>query len=568
VIVDAATTLAGPFLTGRAIDAGIVARDARALVEISAVFLAVQIASWINSRAMQVTTARTAENLLYSLRAATFAHLQRLSLDFYERETGGRIMTRMTTDVEAFAQLMQQGLLTGMVSVLTCAGVMVALIALQARLASAFEATLPLLIFATVAFFRWSTEAYLRARERIGAVNSDMQETLTGVRVTQALVREERSHRYFTTLSRNYRNARLRSMQLIAFYFPFLQFMSVVTKALVLGVGASLVIRGEITAGVLVAFLLYLDHFFAPLQQLSVTFDQWVQARVSLSRLRELLATKTRTPEPAVAIELTSLRGDVRFEGVRFAYDKGVEALRGVDLHVRPGESVALVGSTGAGKSTFVKLVARFYDATDGCVLIDDVPITKLSLKRYRPHLGYVPQEAFLFSGTIRSNIAYGRPDASDLDVEVAARSVGAHAFIATLRAGYLTPVTERGRSLSAGQRQLLSLARAALVKPGLLILDEATSNLDLATEARVRGAMRCLSRGRTTLLIAHRLQTARTADRIVVLDDGRIVEEGPHAELVLRNGPYAKLWEAFTEASLQRRREPNTRAEGPALTA
>lgn len=556
VIVDAMTTLAGPLLTGRAVDRGIVPRDTRALWTVAAAFLVVQIASWVNSRVMQVTTARTAENLLYSLRARTFAHLQHLSLDFYDRETGGRIMTRMTTDVEAFAQLMQQGLLTAMVSILTCCGVMVALLSLQATLASGFVATLPVLVVATVLFFRWSTAAYLRARERISAVNSDMQESLSGVRVTQALVREQNSQRRFEGLSRSYRDARLRSMHLIACYFPFLQFMSVVTKALVLGVGATLAARGRLTAGVLVAFLLYLDQFFTPLQQLSVTFDQWIQARVSLGRIRELLATRTRTPEPASPTHLATLRGDVRFESVRFAYDRGVEALRGVDLHVRPGESVALVGSTGAGKSTFVKLVARFYDATGGRVRIDGTPITELSLERYRAHLGYVPQEAFLFSGTIRSNIAYGRPGASDLEVERAARSVGAHEFIAALAAGYLTPVTERGRSLSAGQRQLVGLARAALVDPALLILDEATSNLDLATEAGVRRAMRRLASGRTTLLIAHRLQTARTADRIVVLEDGIIVEQGPHDDLVTRGGAYAKLWEAFAAASLPRAAE------------
>ncbi|MGD0677310.1 MAG: ABC transporter ATP-binding protein [Polyangiaceae bacterium] len=558
MVVDAATTLAGPLLTGRAIDAGIVAQNEKALVAYAAAFFVVQVVSWANSRAMQVTTARTAENFLYSLRARTFAHLQRLSLDFYDRETGGRIMTRMTSDIEAFAQLMQQGLLTATVSILTCSGVMAALIVLQPRLASAFVATLPILVLVTVLFLRWSAVAYLRARERIAAVNSDMQETLSGVRATQAWVREEASRLHFANLSQSYRDARLRSMTLIAFYFPFLQLMSVVTKALMLGVGAALIARSRLTAGVLVAFMLYLDQFFAPLQQLSVTFDQWVQARVSLGRIRELLATKTRTPEPDPGVELASLEGDVRFEAVRFAYDQGIEALRGVDLHVRSGEAVALVGSTGAGKSTFVKLVARFYDATGGRVLIDGVPITELSLRRYRTQLGYVPQEAFLFSGTIRSNIAYGRPFASDLEVERAARAVGAHDFIAALPSGYLTPVTERGRSLSAGQKQLLSLARAALVDPAVLILDEATSNLDLATEARVRRAMRNLARGRTTLIIAHRLQTARAADRIVVLEEGLLVEEGPHDHLVAQGGPYARLWAAFAEASLTRRREPS----------
>jgi ATP-binding cassette subfamily B protein len=258
------------------------------------------------------------------------------------------------------------------------------------------------------------------------------------------------------------------------------------------------------------------------------------------------------------------LSGELRFESVRFAYDGGDEALRGVDLHVRPGEVVALVGTTGAGKSTFVKLVARFYDATAGTVRVDGVPIAHLALTQYRRQIGYVPQEAFLFSGTLRSNIAYGRPDATDLDVERAAREVGAHAFIGSLPGGYQTPVAERGRSLSAGQRQLLCLARAALVDPALLILDEATSNLDLATESRVRRAMRSLARGRTTLLIAHRLQTARTADRIVVLEEGRIVEQGAHDELVAHHGHYATLWEAFAQASRPVRPQPQDRRLQP----
>jgi len=550
VIVDALTTLCGPLITGRAIDRGIAARDGRALALLAVSFLAVQLVSWLNARAMQLQTARTAENLLFSLRARTFAHLQRLSLDFYDREMGGRIMTRMTTDVEALAQLLQQGLLTAVVSLLGCAGVMVVLFGLEPRLALAAFVVLPALVVGTALFRRWSAEAYLGARERISAVYADLQESLAGVRVTQAWARQAHSHDRFAALSSSYRDARLRSMQLVALYFPFLQFLSVVGKAMTLGVGAALIGRGHLTAGVLVAFLLYLDQFFTPLQQLSNVFDQWIQARVSLARIRELLATKTGTPEVTTPPAIGRLRGEVRFEAVRFAYAKGPEALRGVDLQVRPGETVALVGTTGAGKSTFVKLLARFYDVTRGRVLVDGLPLEQLSLHEYRRQLGYVPQEAFLFSGTVRSNIAYGRPEASDWEVERAARAVGAHAVMAALPSGYLTAVTQGGRSLSAGQRQLICLARAELVDPAILILDEATSNLDLASEARVQRAMRLLSRGRTTLLIAHRLQTARAADRIVVLEEGAIAEQGSHAELLALGGRYAGLWQAFVQAS------------------
>jgi ATP-binding cassette subfamily B protein len=547
--VDALLTLSGPLITGRAIDHGVLARDARALAVWAAVFFAVQVASWGNARVMQVATARTGENLLFSLRTRLFAHLSRLSLDYFDREQSGRIMTRLTTDVEALAQLLQQGMSTALVSVLGCAGVLAALLALDLRLALAGLAVLPILVLGTALFQRWSKEAYLRARERISAVYADLQEGLVGVRVIQAFVQEGRAHAHFATLSRGYRDARLRSMQLLAFYFPFLQLLSVVGKTLILAVGARFIAEGRLTAGVLIAALLYLDQFFTPLQQLSQIFDQWIQARVSLGRIRELLAERSTTPERPGAVTLARLRGDVHFEGVRFAYRRGPEALRGVDLAIRPGETVALVGTTGAGKSTFVKLVARFYDPTAGRVLIDGRPLPTLALGAYRRQIGYVPQEPFLFSGTVRSNIAYGRPEASDAEVERAARSVGAHGFIAGLPDGYLTAVSAGGRSLSAGQRQLLCLARAALVDPAILILDEATANLDLAAEAQVRRAMNRAARGRTTLLIAHRLQTARVADRIVLLEDGQILEAGSHPELLARGGPYARLWQAFLQA-------------------
>jgi ATP-binding cassette, subfamily B, bacterial len=298
-----------------------------------------------------------------------------------------------------------------------------------------------------------------------------------------------------------------------------------------------------------IAFLLYLDQFFSPIQQLSQVFDQWQQARVSMKKIDELMTTPTGTPTADDPVSLARVEGAIRFEGVRFSYPGAPgEALRGIELEIAPGESVALVGETGAGKSTIVKLVARFYDATAGRVLIDGVPVTDLDLDTFRRRLGYVPQEPFLFSGTVRDNIAYGRPDATDAEVEAAARAVGAHDFIAGLAGGYVHPITERGRSLSAGQRQLLCLARALLVDPAILLLDEATANLDLGTEARVQRAMGLVATGRTTLLIAHRLQTARAADRIVVLDDGQIIEQGSHDELVAANGPYAALWDSFTE--------------------
>jgi len=558
--IDAVTGLVAPLLIGRAVDGAILAGKVRALGWVSLALLAVQSASWINSRAMQLQTARTSERMLFALRSRMFGHLQRLSLDYYDRELGGRIMARMTSDIEAFSQLFQQGILTALVSFLTSAGVFFVLLALDFRLSLGVFAVMPVLFGGTALFRRFTRQAYLISRERIARVYASLQEDIAGVRVTQAFARRRASEQHFTELSASYRDARLRSMQLMSFFFPFLQLLSVFTKVIILGIGAvRLANGGALAAGVLIAFLLYLDQLFSPLQQLSQVFDQWVQARVSLGRIRELLAHESSTPEAPDATDPGTIKGEIRFESVRFAYAEGSpEAIRGIDFVVHPGETVGLVGTTGAGKSTFVKLAARFYDPSAGRITVDGIPLTKMAMSPFRQQLGYVPQDPFLFSGTVLSNIRYGRPDSTDLEIERAARAVGAHDFIRSLPQGYLTPIFAGGRSLSAGQRQLLCLARAELVRPVILILDEATANLDLTTEAEVQRAMRRVARGRTTLLIAHRLQTARHADRIVVLEHGAVVENGPHEELVQAGGRYAKLWETFRRAEL---RETSLRA-------
>jgi ATP-binding cassette subfamily B protein len=459
----------------------------------------------------------------------------------------GRVMTRMTTDVDALSQLLQNGLINAVVSVLSFAGVLVILTVVSTPLTLAAMAILPPLVGATWWFRHRSDRAYGRARERIAAVNANLQESLSGVRVAQAYVRERRNLRSFRRVSADYVRARLDAQKLVATYFPFVLFLASVADAIVLGVSSRLVASGAITAGTVIAFLLYLDQFFSPIQQLSHVFDDWQQARASVVKINELMATASSTPVAADPVVPGRLSGEIRFENVHFTYPGATEeALRGLDLEITAGETVAMVGETGAGKSTIVKLVARFYDADSGRVLVDGAPVTELEPGAYRRQLGYVPQEPFLFSGTIRDNIAYGRPEASDAEVERAARAVGAHDFVATLPGGYLHPVAERGRSMSAGQRQLICLARAQLVDPAILLLDEATANLDLASEARVQRAMGVVAARRTTLLIAHRLQTARGADRIVVIDGGRVVEQGSHAALLSLGGRYADMWRSF----------------------
>jgi ATP-binding cassette subfamily B protein len=547
VVLDALAALAGPALVRTGLDRGVVAGSSRALWLTTAVFSVVVLADWVVVWAQQRYTGRTAERLLYALRVRIFAHLQRLGIDYYEREMAGRIMTRMTTDVESLSTLLQNGLINAVVSVLTLAGVAVVLVVMNPALSLATCTVLLPLIAATVWFRRVSNRAYGTARERIATVNANLQESVSGVRVAQAYGRQDRNITDFREVSQGHLDARMRAQRLVATYFPFVEMLSEVAAAVVLGVGAGLVGDGGLSSGELVAFLLYLNLLFAPIQQLSQVFDTYQQARASVTQIGHLLATAPSVVEATAPVDPGRLRGAIRFGGVRFRYPSAVEeALTGVDLDIRPGESVALVGETGAGKSTVLKLLARFYDPTDGHVMVDGHRLADLDLGAYRRQLGYVPQEPFLFSGTVRDNIAYGRPDATDAEVEEAARAVGAHPFVAGLPGGYLHPVTERGRSLASGQRQLIALARARLVDPAILLLDEATSTLDLASEARVTEAMGAVAQGRTTLLIAHRLQTAQGADRIVVVDGGRVAEQGTHADLLARGGRYAAMWRAF----------------------
>ncbi|MEU5885947.1 ABC transporter ATP-binding protein [Streptomyces sp. NPDC047461] len=549
VAVDAGMGLTLPILIRHGIDSG-VGELALGAVWVAALLGLLTVGvQWIAQVGETRMTGRTGERVLYSLRLKIFAQLQRLGLDYYERELTGRIMTRMTTDVDALSTFLQTGLVTAFVSVVTFFGIMGTLLVLDVELALVVFATLPPLILATYFFRRASVKAYELARERVSVVNADLQESVSGLRIVQAFRRERDGGARFAERSDSYRQARIRGQWLISVYFPFVQLLASVAAAAVLIAGAGRIDDATLTTGALVAYLLYIDLFFAPVQQLSQVFDGYQQATVSLGRIQELLQEPTSTKAADEPLEVLSLRGEIAFEDVRFAYgssDAPEEALTGIDLTIPAGQTVAFVGETGAGKSTLVKLVARFYDPTGGRVTVDGSDLRTLDLTSYRHRLGVVPQEAYLFQGTVRDAIAYGRPDATDAEVEAAARAVGAHEMIATLDGGYLHEVAERGRNLSAGQRQLIALARAELVDPDILLLDEATAALDLATEAQVNQATDRIAGRRTTLVVAHRLTTAARADRVVLMDHGRVAEDGTHEELLARGGRYAELWRTF----------------------
>ncbi|MCZ4551741.1 ABC transporter ATP-binding protein [Gordonia rubripertincta] len=548
VLIDAGTTLAAPMAFRFGIDNGISAAAPNVFWLTCIGLGIVAVVSWVNSRLLLFKAARVSERVLYSLRTRLFDHLQRLPVDHFDRHAAGQIITRLTTDVDAVNQLLQQGLVNSIVSISTCAGVLVVLLALDWRLALAMLTLLPVLAVASWIFIRGSHAAYLQARTRISTVTATLAEHLGRIRVTQSFSAEAAASADFAKHSTSYRDSRRRTMLYISVFFPFMNLLAIGAKALVLVVGAQLLEADTLTIGVLVATLLYVDQFFTPLQQLSIVLDLWIQAKVATGRMTEFLATPVETISEKPTEPSASDDGDLTFEDVTFGYrGTPAPAVDRVDLTIPHGHTVALVGSTGAGKTTLAKLVLRFYEPDSGALRLGGRRIDELDVGEYRRRIGYVPQDPYLFTGTIASNIAFGRPGAGPSVIENAARAVGAHDMIASLPFGYRTTVGPGRSTLSAGQQQLVCLARAELVGPELLVLDEATANIDLATERRVQAALDAVSRRRTTVLVAHRLATAARADLIVVMSGGRIVERGGHDALIDGGGVYAALWQGFS---------------------
>jgi ABC-type multidrug transport system fused ATPase/permease subunit len=555
LVLGTAASLAPAPLVTRAIDGGILERRFGYLTLIVAAFGVAALIVWVATAAQTYFVEWVGQRALADLRLAIFSHLQRLPMSFYERRPTGVLISRMTNDVEALDTLVTDSVVTLFQGGLTLIGTLVILVTLDLRLALLTFIMLPLIGVGSLIFRIASADAYRRTRETIGQITGYLQESISGVRVVRAFGQEPRHADEFAALNELNRGTNMTTVNLNAAYFPVIEFISAVATVTVLLYGGNQVIGGAIKIGVLVGFMAALNNFFDPITQLSQLYTTYQSGMAALDKIFELLDEQPEMLERDDAVTLERIRGELRFEHVSFAYrrpdgDHDRLALDDVDLTIAPGETVALVGATGAGKSTFAKLVARFYDPTLGRVVIDGQDVRDVTYESLRSQLGIVPQEAFLFAGTVGSNIAFGAPDASDAEIEAAARAVGAHDFIAALEDGYATQVGERGGQLSAGQRQLVAFARAMIADPRILVLDEATSNVDLQTEARIEHGLRRLLAGRTAIVIAHRLSTIKDASRIVVLAHGRIVEQGTHEQLLAARGAYAELYRDFAQGA------------------
>jgi ABC-type multidrug transport system fused ATPase/permease subunit len=543
LLTATATALAPPYLAKYALDDALHGQDNGRLYLIVGIFVAAGLANWGMTYVETYLTGWVGERILADLRAQLFGHLQKLSLGFYERNRAGVIISRITNDVEAIDQLVTDGVTTLVQSTLTLGGTAILLFVLDWQLALATLAVIPLMAVATALFRSRSARAYAGVRERLGLVTATLAEDIAGMRMVQAFVREEPAKENFRAVTLRYRESNMQTVVLNGLYFPFVDLLSSIALAVVLGYGGHLYFGGRITLGTLFAFMLYVNNFFDPVQQLSQLYNTFLSATAALDKILGVLDEVPQVVDRPGARPLPQIEGHVAFEGVRFSYARGDEVLHGIDLDVPAGTTVALVGHTGAGKSTIAKLLARFYEPTHGRIRIDDLDLNEVTQESLRRQLGVVPQEGFLFAGTVAENIAFGKPHAQPEEIVRAAQTVGAHDFVLRLEDGYETQLGERGSRLSLGQRQLVAFARALLADPRILILDEATSSVDIGTERTIEQALRTLLADRTAFVIAHRLSTIRDADLIVVLEHGKVIEQGSHDELLAKRGLYTSLY-------------------------
>jgi ATP-binding cassette subfamily B protein len=548
LVVATGAALAPAPLAKVAIDDGILKHDVSTLDWVVAAFLASAVLYAVASYAQTYLVGWVGQRALQDLRIQLFSHLQRLSIGFYSRNRAGVIISRLTNDVEALDQLVEDGMATLIQSGLTLIGVVVILFVMSPQLALWTFIAFPILAIGAVLFRIASADAYRLTREKIAAITGYLQETLSGIRAVRAFGQEPRHIERFGEMNDENRDANMTTVKLNAAYFPGVEFLSALVTVEILLIGGYEAINGNISTGVVFAFIAALNNFFDPIQQLSQLYTTYQSGMAALDKIFQLLDEQPDLLDAPDATELGKIRGEVEFDDVSFRYGDGDFALRDIDLTIPPGQTVALVGETGAGKSTFAKLVARFYDPTDGRVLVDGHDLRGVSSHSLRSQMGIVPQEGFLFSGTVRENIAFGKPAATDEEIAAAAHAVGADGFIEALEHGYDTQVGERGVQLSAGQRQLLAFARALVADPRILVLDEATSNVDVHTEDLIEQGLRRLLAGRTAIVIAHRLSTIQRASRIIVLEHGEIAEQGSHEELLEQRGRYWRLYRDWAE--------------------
>jgi ABC-type multidrug transport system fused ATPase/permease subunit len=544
VLVVTAADLVGPLLLQRAIDVDIVAGDVGGLIGTMGLYLlSVFVQSGASSGQVYVTN-WIGQHVIRDLRHEAFSLLQRLSLSFFDRTEVGDTVSRIVNDVDVLNELMSNGLVTLVNIVVSLGGTIGIMVALNPRLSLVSFVIIPLLFMLTVVFRQWIGAAYQRTRETVAGVTAHIEEGIAGVRIIQAFAQEERDHAAFRVVNDDDRLANIDAAAIRAAYFPLIDVVGSLGMAIVLGFGGLAMLQGDLTVGVLVAFISYLFRFFQPIRTLTMLYDNVLAAMAASTRIFALMDTQPDVLEAPDARPLPRIEGHVLFDKVSFRYVPTEPVLEGMDLEARPGEVVAIVGATGAGKSTTISLLSRFYDITGGRITIDGIDIRDVTLDSLRTQLGIVLQDGFLFSGSIRENIRYANLEATDQDVEQAARAIGAHEFIIRMADGYDTEVRERGEKLSMGERQLICLARAMVGNPRILILDEATSSIDPYTELVMQDALLKLFEGRTAIVIAHRLSTVRRADRIYVLEKGQVVEVGNHQELLARGGRYAHLYE------------------------